>query len=442
MYGMASRSSEEMARTRKDAKLDSRNAREELKRRREPYWSVLSEGLAIGYRKGAKGGTWLARHYSAERGRRYHSIGTADDIADDDGVHVFSFKQAQAKAREWFAALARQDSGEDKPAGPFTVKACLDEYLTWFREHRKTASDTEHRINALILPVLGSIDCNKLKADQIEKWRTDLANSPALVRSSEGARNTRRFDKDDQEAVRRRKASANRTLVILRAALKRAWEAGKIKSDDAFRRVRPFKGVNAARVRYLSIAESQRLINACDADFRLLALAALTTGARYGELSALCVSDFNRDSGTVHVRKSKNGKERHIVLNAEGVSLFKSLTAGKSSNAHLLTRGDGIPWRASHQSWWMAAACTRAGFDSPISFHGLRHTYASHAVMNGVPLLVVARNLGHSDTRMVELHYGHLAPSFIADAIRAGAPTFGIALDSNVASLDDQRAKA
>ena len=45
--------------------------------------------------------------------------------------------------------------------------------------------------------------------------------------------------------------------------------------------------------------------------------------------------------------------------------------------------------------------------------------------MNGAPLMVVAKNLGHTDTRMVEKHYGHLAPSFVADAIRAAAPRFG-----------------
>ena len=44
--------------------------------------------------------------------------------------------------------------------------------------------------------------------------------------------------------------------------------------------------------------------------------------------------------------------------------------------------------------------------------------------MNGVPLLVVAKNLGHADTRMIEKYYGHLAPSYVADAIRAGAPRF------------------
>jgi hypothetical protein len=51
----------------------------------------------------------------------------------------------------------------------------------------------------------------------------------------------------------------------------------------------------------------------------------------------------------------------------------------------------------------------------------------------------VAKNLGHRDTRMVELHYGHLAPSYIADAIRAGAPRFGIEVDTAVTSIGSHR---
>jgi site-specific recombinase XerD len=92
----------------------------------------------------------------------------------------------------------------------------------------------------------------------------------------------------------------------------------------------------------------------------------------------------------------------------------------------LLTKADGSAWKKSDQARPMADACKRAQIKPAASFHILRHSWASHAVMNGVPLMVVARNLGHSDTRMVEKHYGHLAPSYIADAIRAGAPTFGI----------------
>ena len=75
----------------------------------------------------------------------------------------------------------------------------------------------------------------------------------------------------------------------------------------------------------------------------------------------------------------------------------------------------------------MRAACMHARITPPLGFHGLRHTWASLAVMNGVPLMVVARNLGHADTRMVEKHYGHMAPSYIVEAIHAGAPRLRLA---------------
>ena len=55
--------------------------------------------------------------------------------------------------------------------------------------------------------------------------------------------------------------------------------------------------------------------------------------------------------------------------------------------------------------------------------------------MNGVPLMVIARNLGRVDTRMVEQHYGHLAPSYVAEAIRAGAPRFGTVPQSKIVGM-------
>jgi integrase len=138
----------------------------------------------------------------------------------------------------------------------------------------------------------------------------------------------------------------------------------------------------------------------------------------------------------VHVRTSKSGKGRHIVLNDEGAALFRSLTAGKAGDATLLTKGDGSRWGPCHQAHPMAKACARASIKPAASFHILRHTWASLAVMAGAPLMVVARNLGHADTRMVERHYGHLAPSYIADAIRAAAPKFDITPDRKVVSIE------
>jgi integrase len=70
----------------------------------------------------------------------------------------------------------------------------------------------------------------------------------------------------------------------------------------------------------------------------------------------------------------------------------------------------------------------------PLNFHALRHTWASLSVMGGMPLMVVAKNLGHADTRMVERHYGHLAPSYVAEAVRKHPPKFG-KVSSNVRAL-------
>jgi len=83
----------------------------------------------------------------------------------------------------------------------------------------------------------------------------------------------------------------------------------------------------------------------------------------------------------------------------------------------------------------MKEARARAKIAPAITFHILRHTWASLAVMAGVPLMVVAKNLGHSDTRMVEKHYGHLAPSFITEAIRAGAQRGNVKDDKRVVPL-------
>src|SRR5260370_38128019 len=88
----------------------------------------------------------------------------------------------------------------------------------------------------------------------------------------------------------------------------------------------------------------------------------------------------------------------------------------------------------------MADACARATIEPPANFHSLRHTYASHAVMAGAPLLVVAKNLGHADTRVVGKHYGHLSASYVAEAIRAAAPRFGRLAEKAVKRLDRKEA--
>jgi integrase len=146
--------------------------------------------------------------------------------------------------------------------------------------------------------------------------------------------------------------------------------------------------------------------------------------------------DFHKDSDTVHIRKSKSGKARHLMLTEEGAAFFTELCAGRPGSELMLLKADGSAWAKSHQVPPTARACERARITPPISFHCLRHTWASLAIMSGMPLMAAAQVLGHKDVRMVTLHYGHLSKDHVTEAIRTHSPRFGIQGGGKVVALD------
>lgn len=176
-------------------------------------------------------------------------------------------------------------------------------------------------------------------------------------------------------------------------------------------------------------------MNACDGAFKDLVKGALLTGARYGELARIQVQDFNPTAGTVHIVESKSGKDRQVALTEDGQAFFAGLTAGRPANELVFQRDTvdrrsraelGNAWGSSDHIRPMKAACEAAGI-VPLGIHELRHSYASLLVNKGVPLAYVAKQLGHASTVMVERHYAHLAPSALADAVRAAMPNLGFA---------------
>jgi integrase len=437
-----------MARTIRNQKLDTRSARSRLAPRREPYWTAISKGCAVGYRKGAKGsGTWIARRRDPAGKQHYQALGVADDVRSANAIDVFDFGQAQALARGWFehkASGADNADGNGDEDGPYTVADALADYRAAYVSGKtKGGGKAPDRLDwsaaAWILPALGDLPLNTLTGKRIEKWHQKIAETPARLRTKAGGAQKHREADNDPEAIRRRRSTANRVLTILKAALNHAHRERKCPSDDPWRTVRAFREADAARLRYLSDDDARRLTNACSADFRTLVTAALLSGCRYGELAAMTVDDFNPEAGTVQVRSSKSGKPRHVVLTQEGRVFVAQIAAGRSGRDRLFLRANGKPWSKSEQQRPLNAACVATRIDPPISFHGLRHTYASRLAMRGVPFAVIASQLGHVDTRMVEKHYGHLAPSYVAETVRAAFGTLGITEASNVVPMSGSR---
>jgi integrase len=425
----------------KPKSLESRTSRAKLKRGRAPHWVALVPGkVHIGYQrwKGGPAGRWLLRRYISsyvsEKGNNVAkyavvSFATADDDAPADGVTIMSYEQAVTCAREMI------DSPRGGKIARMTVRQAMDRYVEFKRHAGQPVADLLSRSNAHILPHLGDLVVSDLTAERLRRWLAGMANSAAQTRPKAGQPQYRAAPSNDED-VRRRRATANRVLTMLKAALNHAFDEGHVSNRDAWgRKLKPFREVEVARIRYLTVAEAQRLINSADPAFRPLLRAALETGARYSELTRLEVQDFNADAGTVAIRKSKSGKTRHIILTDEGTHFFQQHCAGRSGHELMFQHSDGSGWKASEQGRPMDAANEHAKLKPPITFHGLRHTWASLAVMNNVPLMVVAKNLGHADTGMVEKHYGHLAPSFITEALRAGAPRYGIKADKKVVPL-------
>ena len=425
-----------MARKLKDKELDSREARGRLKTRGKPYWRGIERGLHLGYRRlKGKAGTWCIRHYVGKQAYQVEGIGSADDLSDADGLAILSYWQAVEVARKRLATRAHIANGA---VGPFTVKDAVDRYLEHLEGRRKNAYDARRRAAAFIYPELGDIEVVNLTTDRLRGWHVALAKARPRLRTAKGVRQRYRVIEQGEEAIRKRRSSANRVLTILKAALNHAYNDGKVPSDVEWRRVKAFEGVDGVRSGYLKLDECRRLINAADTEFRPLIQAALLTGARYGQLTRAIVADFDADNGTLRVSSAK-GRGASIIyyvnLTNEGVRFFRQVAAGRARTELLLRRNDGTPWLASHQARPMREACVRADIEPAVSFHVLRHTWASLTIMGGASLLIVARNLGHADTRMVERVYGKLAQAHIKEVIEAAAPQLGPRPNKKVADL-------
>ena len=373
---------------------------------------------------------------------REMSLGRADDAIKADGTTYLDFRQAEAKARAEVSNLHHRAAGleaHDTARSPYTVGDAMAAYLrSYTRRGGKWGRHVENNINAHILPDLGILRLDRLTRSRIVNWRDSLIEAAPRRRTRAGGapgRKRREMEVANPDAMRRRRATANRLVAILKAALNFAHQEGRIHSNAAWAMVKKYREVDLPRIRHLSDDESVRLVNACDPDLRDIVIAGMLTGLRYGEICRLRCLDFNTDVGIITVQTSKSGKARHVYLTDEGRRFFQQAVAGHQGSTLIFKRQDGEAWGQSHQFRPLREACASARIEPPISFHILRHTYASRLALAGTPLPVIAAQLGHAGTRMTERHYAHLTPNYVADTVRAAFGPLGIVKQSNVELL-------
>jgi integrase len=228
--------------------------------------------------------------------------------------------------------------------------------------------------------------------------------------------------------------SINNVLTILRRMLVIARKRGLIANVPEV----DWLKVAPQEFDFLDDEEAARLVAAVDEEWRTMVIVALRTGMRMGELIALRWQDVDLVAGKITVRQNavkgkigtpKSGKGREIALSNDTIAALKSYRHLRGPLVFCTMDGAMLKYTGLRHPLWRA--CRKAGLRA-VQWHALRHSFASHLVMRGVPLKAVQELLGHSTIQMT-MRYAHLSPEVTRDAVNL--------LDRPLKSLADKSAE-
>lgn len=182
--------------------------------------------------------------------------------------------------------------------------------------------------------------------------------------------------------------------------------------------------VDSVRYRYLEKIEAKMLMSELKGLSELwhcIAVLALNTGMRAGEIFSLRGENINFFQKTIILGNSKSGKQRFIPLNETAYKILLENKKEKDSLIFHQVANPKVPFLKVSKVYRKAVANCGLNFGitdnrNKVVFHTLRHTFASWLVQEGVPIYIVSDLLGHGSVKITE-RYAHLAPNQGRDAV-------------------------
>lgn len=214
------------------------------------------------------------------------------------------------------------------------------------------------------------------------------------------------------------RSTLNRNRAALSVLFEWAIAEGLRPGPNPVRSIPPFRE-GPGRTRYLTPDEAQRLWLAAAAHLKPIIQIALHTGGRLSEILALRWGDLDLDGRLVTYRRevTKGGKTRHVPINDSLAASLAALRRGRPDQ--FLCHWGEEPIRSVKTAF--STARRKAGLGPDVTFHTLRHTFASWAIQNGLDLGRLQKYLGHSDVSLTQ-RYSHLSREFLADGARFIGP--------------------
>ncbi|NDY56227.1 site-specific integrase [Desulfovibrio sulfodismutans] len=310
--------------------------------------------------------------------------------------HTLVTLRAEAERRRDAEAQAATQAARDAQSLRHLAET---HYLPWATRNKRSASDDAQRLRLHVLPRLGDLTPAEITVGHIESLRDELLS-------------------------RRSPATTLQCLAVLRATLNHLSRLGLFEGRNPVCGIR-LPRLQNARLRFFTRDEFTRFIDAA-ADLPLFqdaAILAVNTGLRLGELMRLARPDVDLVHGLLHVRDT-GGKPGGIVpVNAAAAAvLARRLDVGLPRL--FAPRGD--------RHWYsdmFRRVADRCGINDGITdrrhlltFHSLRHTFASWLALDGTDLYRIQRLMRHESLAMTQ-RYAHLIPSALqSDVARLCAP--------------------
>jgi len=275
-------------------------------------------------------------------------------------------------------------------------------YLPWADENKKRARDDRSLYKNWLRPRLSRKSLKGISPLDLERLKKDMR------------------DADKSEAT------VKHALCLVRQAFNKAIAWQLFGGENPCKKV-SFPKPNNARQRFLTPEEAEKLLAALrveDVQVAQVASLSLYGGLRLGEAFGLTWGNVDRKRGILYVMDNKTKESRPAFITEPISEILDELAQGEPQEPLFKTRkGTPVVWLSKAFKAVVDKLGLNEGVTDPrqrVYFHTLRHTYASWAVMNGVPLYTVGQALGHKTTTMTK-RYAHLAPESQKTAFEAVA---------------------
>jgi integrase len=331
--------------------------------------------------------------------------------ATGEGAATLAEKRAQAVAKR----TAQQETEAEAAREALTFS---EFFSTHYAPH--ACQDKKHcsfrREDSLfrnwISKAIGSQPLTKIGVVDLERIKSQMTNGQLKPRTVEYA------------------------LAVVRQVFNHARRTGFYNGDSPTKLVKRPK-VNNARLRYLDHAEADALLDELvrvSPDVRDMALLSLHCGLRFGEAAALTWTNVDFSKGLLTLLDTKHG-DRQVPMTAQIKTMIQARAWDNPTGLVFPARGGGLRERISKTFMMTVEALNfnmgREDARERVTFHTLRHTFASWHVLAGTDLYTLGRLMGHKTPQMTA-RYGHLSPEGAVRATRA----FEAALDQEAGRVE------